>query len=152
MRAVAIPDALDRSEIVTELGGGRVEISGTDRWVAPLDGMIQSVLTADLRQRLGETAVLAPGDPTRPGGVRSVTVNVRQMSADAAGQVVLAVDYAFLAPNATPSGGPHHARFVLNAGSGKADAVVPIMSQALGRLADRIAISIDPRCAPEPAG
>lgn len=146
VRQVAIPDALDRSAIVTELGGGQVAVAGTDRWIAPLDGMIQSVLTADLRQRLGDAAVLAPGDPAPPSGVRSVRVNVQRFSADAAGRVTLAADYAFQAPNATPVGGPHHARFEVNAGSAKAAAVVPAMSRALGRLADSIATDLAPGC------
>ncbi len=149
VRDVAIPDALDRSAIVTELGGGQVNVSGTDRWVAPLDGMIQSVLTADLRQRLGETAVLAPGDPAPPGGVRSITVNVRRFAADGAGKVTLAADYALLAPNGTPSGVARHAQFVLDAGASRAETVVPVMSRALGHLADRIATAIAPGCTPE---
>ena len=149
VRRVAIPDALDRSEIVTELGSGQVAVSGADRWVAPLDGMIQSVLTADLRQRLGDAAVLAPGDPAPPGGARSVTVNVRRFVADGTGQVTLAADYALMASNAMRSGVARHAGIVIDAGSARAEAVVPVVSRALGRLADRIAAAVTPGCTPE---
>ncbi len=148
VRDVAIPDALDRSAIVTELGGGRIAVSGTDRWVAPLDGMIQSVLTADLRQRLGEAAVLAPGDPAPPGGVRSIRVNVRRFVADGAGRVTLAADYTLVPPNSTRAGAPQYAHIVLDAGAARAEAVVPAMSRALGRLADRIATTVAPGSTP----
>jgi hypothetical protein len=147
VRRVAMPPALDRSGIVSGQGGGRVVVSDQDRWVAPLDGQIRSVMTANLRQRLGDAAVLAPGDPVPPGGVEGIAITVQRLLSDASGRVTLAADFALEPPN-RPAGLAQHVRLVLDAGSARAEAVVPVMSAALGRLADRIAGTISPGCTP----
>src|SRR5215469_8734571 len=55
---VIIPAVLDRESLVEWEGTGELKISGTNRWAAPLDEMIQSVLAADLRHKLGARVFL----------------------------------------------------------------------------------------------
>ena len=93
---VILPPDLDRLSIVTRAGPDRLDVSGQDRWAAPLDGMVQRVLAADLAARLPQSQVLAPGDPAPSGGVRTVTVNVRRFDSDATGQVTLDAGWALL--------------------------------------------------------
>ena len=136
---VELPADLDRASLVTLGPGTAVSVSNDERWVAPLDQLVRTALTADLRARLGQGAVLAPNDPVPPRGERTVVLAVQRFSSDSAGQVVLTADWS-LARQHPPRPGPlHHVRIVAAAGSTQGGAVADAMSRALGRLADHIA-------------
>ncbi|HEY8289926.1 MAG TPA: ABC-type transport auxiliary lipoprotein family protein, partial [Acetobacteraceae bacterium] len=69
---VDIPPVLDRNEIVTGASPTALTVHRQDVWAAPLSGLIQRTLSADLAARLGEGRVLAVGDPTSPPGTRTL--------------------------------------------------------------------------------
>ncbi|AJC23413.2 PqiC family protein [Pandoraea pulmonicola] len=50
---VAVPEQVDRPQIVVTRGGGRVDILEESRWAAPLKTELTSTLSRDLTQRLG---------------------------------------------------------------------------------------------------
>ena len=50
---VAVPDQVDRPQIVVTRGGGRVDILEESRWAAPLKTELTSTISRDLTQRLG---------------------------------------------------------------------------------------------------
>jgi uncharacterized lipoprotein YmbA len=50
---VAVPEQVDRPQIVITRGGGRVDILEESRWAAPLRTELTSTLSRDLTQRLG---------------------------------------------------------------------------------------------------
>lgn len=136
---VTLPGSLDRLWLVTRGQGTNIEISDRDRWVAPLDELIQRALTADLRNRIGVPFVVAPGDPAPPGGVRVLALNIEQFSGDTAGQVVLEADWVFRASGRRIPGESHHAVIRVDAGSGRPEAITAAMSLAIAKLADQIA-------------
>ncbi|PPQ30151.1 PqiC family protein [Rhodopila globiformis] len=139
---VDLPGALDRQALVMRGPGTTVNVLSVDRWVAPLDGLMRHTLTDDLRQRLGDAQVLAPGDPTPPGGVRTLVVNVQEFSGDSQGEVRLVADWAIGRPDQRGGTRSHHVDVRVNAGSANPDAVTAAMSQAVGRLADDIAARV----------
>lgn len=50
---VAVPEQVDRPQIVITRGGGRVDILEASRWSAPLKTELTSTISRDLTQRLG---------------------------------------------------------------------------------------------------
>ncbi|VVE29880.1 PqiC family protein [Pandoraea anhela] len=50
---VAVPEQVDRPQIVVTRGGGRVDILEASRWSAPLKNELTSTISRDLTQRLG---------------------------------------------------------------------------------------------------
>ncbi|WP_281719287.1 PqiC family protein [Pandoraea apista] len=50
---VAVPEQVDRPQIVVTRGGGRVDILEESRWAAPLKNELTSAISRDLTQRLG---------------------------------------------------------------------------------------------------
>jgi uncharacterized protein len=135
---VNIPSTLDRLSMVTAGAGNQLNVSNQDRWASPLDQLLRRALTQDLRSRV-RGDVLAPGDPVAPNA-RVLRLNVLQFMANANGEVVLDVDYSV----------QQHEKWlwtrhetlrtpVLGAGG---EAVAAAMSDAVGKLADRIAASL----------
>jgi hypothetical protein len=139
---VDLPGILDRQWLVTRGPGTSIEVSDQHRWAAPLDELIRRALTADLRDRLGDSEVLAPGDPPPPGGARTLALNVQQFSGDSAGQVMLKADWIIGGPGPGRPAQAHHVDLRLDAGSANPDAVTAAMSQAVGKLADAIAAQV----------
>lgn len=135
---VALPGTLDRTALVTRGPGPAVNVSDKDRWAAPLDELVRRALTGDLRGRLGAAQVLAPGDPTPPGGVRRLVVTMQHFSADSSGRVVLEADWTLAAGNPPKAGPIHHVRIIEDAGSDKGEAVATAMSRALGAVSDNV--------------
>jgi uncharacterized lipoprotein YmbA len=50
---VAVPEQVDRPQIVVTRGGGRVDILEESRWAAPLKNELTSTISRELTQRLG---------------------------------------------------------------------------------------------------
>ena len=141
VRHVLLPGVLDREAVVRADGAESLEISSTDRWAAPLDGMIQRVVAQDLRQRLPGHQVLLPGDTPTAGGVKGLSLNIQRFAGDAAGKVSLQADWTVT--NVSGS--------VLLTRSNTADAqaaspampdVITAMSRALGAFVDPIAVTL----------
>lgn len=141
---VLLPDSLDRQSIVVMDGTDRVDISGQNRWAAPLDGMIQHVLAEDLRRRLPTGQVLMPGDVPPPGGTVGIDVNVLQFAGGAGGRVVLRADWTLINPQGKAAATRSEATTARTTSSATDD-LVAAMSQALGDLADRM-IAVLPDC------
>jgi len=80
LAAVHLPPALDRPQIVTQVGPGRLEVSEQDQWGAPLDEMMRRALAQDLLARLPDGAFVPPEAP-RPAGAHGLVVDVVQLQA-----------------------------------------------------------------------
>ena len=141
VRHVALPGVLDRQAVVRADNAESLDISTTDRWAAPLDGMIQRVVAQDLRQRLPGQQVLLPGDAPPAGGAKGLSLNIEHFAGDAVGKVSLQADWTVTSRSGS----------VLLTHSNTADAqaaspalgdVVTAMSQALGAFADPIAAAL----------
>lgn len=140
---VSIPAVLDRESIVEWAGSGELRISDTKRWAAPLDGMIQNVLAADLRQKL-PGLVLLPGDPIPPGNSRRIMVNIRHFAAHDSKRVVLLADWSLISGTPARPILTRYEAIELPIVSSQCSQVVSGMSEAIAVLSDRIARTLYP--------
>jgi uncharacterized lipoprotein YmbA len=136
--AVHVPPSLDRREMLRRTGANSVDISGEERWTAPLDEMIRRVLSRDLAERLPKDKVVLPDAPAPPHTAQ-IVVTIAQFGPDANGRVALEGSWSLLKGS---RGEPALRRDIaLETDSSAADAAAEAaaMSQLLGQLASRIA-------------
>jgi uncharacterized protein len=143
LAAVHLPPALDRPQIVTQIGPGRLEVSEQDQWGAPLDEMMRRALAQDLLARLPEGAFITPDAP-RPAGAQGLVVDVVQLQATPS--------RVFMQANWSLTGGASGA--VLKSRTVELSAPAPgrnaaaqadAISRLLGELSDRIAAALAAR-------
>jgi uncharacterized protein len=139
--SVRIPPVLDRQEIARPSAGNQLEINGEERWDAPLDQMIQQVLTQDLIARLPPGAIILPGAPA-PANLDSIAVNILQFQSDVTGSVVFEGSWSLVPPHATSPALIRNFTYTAAASSQSTGDEVSTMSTLLGRLADDIARSL----------
>ena len=138
---VHIPATLDRQQIVRETSANVLEISDRHRWSAPLDQMIESVLTLDLSTRLPAGDVLpprAPGPPT----TRKVVLTIDRFMQLPGSAVKLQGAWSLMSSddsNDHPTTCTQAFELSMNAGSASYADQVRAMSTLLSRLADSIA-------------
>ncbi len=137
---VLLPGILDRQNLVSSAGGGRLDISGQARWAAPLDQMIEGVLSEDLRRRLPPGRVLAAGDPQPAGGSARIAVNVLRFMPEADGSVTLRADWTLFDSSGRVVRTRPQAFTTPQAGN--PEDAVRAMSRLIGQLADVIVASL----------
>ena len=138
---VTIPAVLDRESMVEWENSGELKISGTNRWAAPLDSMIENVLAADLRHKL-PGRVFFPGDPVPPGEAQGIVVNVRHFAAQDAQQVILRADWTLMSGHPAAPILTRSETVTTPISSRRMSAIVTAMSEAVGILSNRIAATI----------
>lgn len=142
--AVHIPATLDRQQMVRQSSTTRLKISDQHRWAAPLDQMVQRVLTQDLVQRLPQATVVLPGQSAPTDAVR-VVVDILQFTTDAQGQVTF--DGGWSQISSTANGKPrvrnHRLQLKLSSETGDYADQAQAMSQVLGRLADAMTVTLN---------
>jgi len=136
--AVHIPPMLDRPEITRRSAGDQLEISGTQRWSAPLDEMVQEILTRDLLERLPSGKVILPSAPV-PSGTEAVVVNILQFQSDIGGSVVFEGSWSVVPQGAAAPALVRNFRYTASASPAGIGEEVGAMSTLLGQLADDIA-------------
>jgi uncharacterized lipoprotein YmbA len=85
---VSLPESLERPQLLRRTGPHTVEILEFERWIEPLDVLLQNALAADLGALMPETQVLGTAAP----GIlatRVVSVSVRSLETTTAGEVSL---------------------------------------------------------------
>lgn len=82
---VIIPATLDRPQIVRRVSANRLDIDETERWLAPLDNIVQRVLTQDLASRMASGMVIQPGAPLPASAIRRVVVDITTFEGDVSG-------------------------------------------------------------------
>jgi uncharacterized lipoprotein YmbA len=133
--AVAIPDLLDRPQIVLRVGQNRVEMLDDDRWAAPLPDLLRRTIAADLSRRLGASAIIDPGLPAGRSA-RRITVSILEFSVARDGQCVLAASWS------VSGGTTHRSRHTAAANRAEVTQMVATMSDLLAALADDIAATL----------
>jgi uncharacterized protein len=141
IRAVTLPEELDRPQIVTRTGANTVHIAEFDRWSAPLRDGVMAQIGANL-------AALLPGDRvetypwTRGTAVdREVVVDITQFDGELSGQCTLRARWKVRARNAAPSA--VYGQSSLSEASGPDYAsLVAAQSRLLGALSAEIANAI----------
>lgn len=143
LAAVHLPPALDRPQIVTQVGPNRLQVSEQDQWGAPLDEMMRRTLAQDLLARLPQGDFITPDAP-RPAGARGLVVDVVQLQATP--------DRVILQANWTLTGGvsgdvqlSNTVELSAPAPGRDAGAQADAISRLLGELSDRIATALAAR-------
>jgi uncharacterized protein len=134
--AVHIPPALDRPQVVTQLGANRLDVHDLDQWASPLGEMMRRTLAQDLLARLPQGEFVLPDAP-RPQGVRGLVVNVLEINAAPSGQVTLQASWTLMAPGTTQAVLVRNVQLTADASPGP-QGTAAAMSQLLGQLADQI--------------
>jgi uncharacterized lipoprotein YmbA len=136
--AVHVPPSLDRREMVRRTGTNTVDVSGEDRWTAPLGDMIRSVLSQDLATRLPKEKLVLPDAPAPPH-TSQLVVSIARFGSDGNGKVAL--DGSWSVTGETDGTPALRRDFSLTAESPAAgpDGQAAAMSRLLGELATRIA-------------
>lgn len=89
LAAVRLPPYLDRRELVTRDGPARLEVAGGDRWGAPLDALLSSVLAEDLRVAVPAREVFPEPWPAASAPEWVLSVEVLRFEGEADGSAVL---------------------------------------------------------------
>jgi uncharacterized lipoprotein YmbA len=135
--AVHIPAVLDRPQIVTRAGPGRLELDDQDQWGAPFGQVLRQALAKNLLARLPAGTFVLPEAP-RPADARGLVVNVLELQGDGRGAVRLQASWSLL----DPSGKVMLTRDVqlsAPAATTGAPAEAAAISRLTGELADQIA-------------
>lgn len=139
--AVHIPPSLDRQEMVREGADHKVEVSDQNRWSAPLDQMIQGVLTQDLSRRLPPGMVVLPQEPA-PGDVREIVLDILKF-AQTGNSVVFDGSWSLLRAGSDKAELNRHLSLNENAGSSGTYAdQAGAMSRIVGQISDQIAAAL----------
>jgi uncharacterized lipoprotein YmbA len=138
LTAVHVPPSLDRRQMVSRTGVNQVSISETNQWSAPIDIMMRNVLAQDLVARLPKDKVILPEAPA-PESSTSLVVSVSRFAADPTGTIDFSGSWSLLRNGETL----RERQFEFRRGQANdPDSTAAVMSELLGELADRIAISL----------
>lgn len=141
LRRTALPGYLDRPHIVRRSTAEQLELSGDERWGAPLDEMVGATLAEDLAQRLPSCVVYTDSGAISTVPDVRVEVQIFRFERMEDGQVALLAEVAV---HAAGKNAPTTQRFALRQGSatGRTSELVTSLSQLLGKLADGISSMI----------
>jgi uncharacterized protein len=144
---VAIPDMVDRSQMVVRTAPNRVDIADFHRWAEPLRIGIARVLAEDLALQLGKGFVVVPGQA--PGVTPDVRVTLDFQKLDAVLGHAVVVDALWAVRG--PKGEPRAGRSLLEEPVGAADhaAIAAAYSRALARVAKDIGGAMQNSTSPE---
>ena len=88
---VALPDYIDRPQIVTRQSAYRIELAAYDQWAAPLYDMLPRVLIENVAMRLPSDRVVSFPQVSEASFDYRVAVDVSRFDVDATGESTLAV-------------------------------------------------------------
>jgi uncharacterized protein len=154
LERVLVPDYLDTTEILARVGEHELHASSSGRWAERLSLGIMHALWADLAIRLPEDRVTFARAPVK--AARQILVNVDAFDVWPNGHCVLAANWTILDTDRTVVLAAGRGTFSVPAeGGGKPSdgAVVSAMAEALGRLAESIALAakaLPPRAGSSP--
>ncbi len=137
LRTVSIPDYLDTSDIVSRDGRNEIHVSTTGRWAERLSIGAAAALRAALTQRLPRVQIVR----TNPTGPR-LLIDIEAFDMQADGRCVL--NARWTVPTAAQQSGAATivTKAPVSGGAISDAAIVTAMTDAVGRLADRIADKI----------
>lgn len=139
--AVHLPGSLDRQEMVLSTSGNSVNISGVDRWSAPLGEMTRRVLSEDLAALLPQDMVIMPKTPA-PADVRQIVITLSHFGPQSDGKVGLNAEWSLVnGANGKPTL-RRDVHLTENPSGTNGQAVAYAMSQLVARLAGQIANAV----------
>lgn len=139
---VAVPDYLDRPDIVTRTAGHRLDLAEFDRWAERLDTNVARVLADGLAAQLPtHRVVLLANQPIETDF--TLRLHLDRFERQANGEVLLAASWIV---EEGASGAPlmiRSASIRETVGADSYDAIVAAMSRALDRLSLRIGAEVE---------
>jgi uncharacterized lipoprotein YmbA len=135
---VRIPPVLDRQQIVRESAPYRIEINDQNRWSAPVDQMIQQVLTRDLLRILPPGNVALPRAPTT-AETRRIVVDILRFAADPANTIQLEANWSVMSTAPDTPACTRSIKLSQPAASSSYTDIVQSMSAVLGQASVQIA-------------
>ena len=137
---------LDRSGIVLQQSGYRLNVNTIDLWAEPLADMVGRVLTQDLGQRLPNSQVFASDGAIATDPDLRVEADIQQFDAAPDGTVTLAATVAIERGHGHDAIATRTVHLTTNTAPGAA-ALSAAMSTLLGQLSDQVAAQIAARAA-----
>jgi uncharacterized protein len=137
---LSIPAELDRRELVRHIQPQQLEVSGEDRWAAPLDDLLVSALSSDLAERLPPGLVADPREPPGAAPRRLLYVQIVRLYADRDCSVELRANWTLQTPQQPSRQGSETVATHPTGTCPQSQAAG--MSAALGELSDRLAAVI----------
>lgn len=139
IRRAAIPETLDRPEMVSQSEDFRIHENDNRQWAEPLDTMIERVLAEDVRQRLPGKLIVTESSGVAVQGAYVVDVDVTQLGTDKHSNAFLETQIVIHYPNGKIISLPAtlHGMHVTSA-----EYMAKGLSILLGDLANKIAITL----------
>jgi uncharacterized lipoprotein YmbA len=134
---VMMPEYLERQQIVVR-DGGRLRMSGYDRWGEPLGRGVTSILTEQLSAATGSEILPFMW----PGGTAEdwrIPLEIIRFEAQAPGRVLLEARWVLMSPDGEETGSRHRASFESPVDTDDHEQIVRVSSQLLSELAVDIA-------------
>jgi hypothetical protein len=144
---VAVPEAVDRPQIVVREGENRVRLLEFDRWAEPLRAAVARLLADEIGRRLPDAQVATFGSPMDNSQAVRVLVEVRAFDSSPGAGVQIDAVWRVLAGNAQRSG---RSRLHERSAAPGVDSVVQAHSRALAALADELAAVVGKLTAKKP--
>ena len=144
---------LDRPEIVRDNSINRLQLNSGERWGEPVGDMIGRVLALDLSQRLPGSSVFTEAGTISVDPSATVELDVQRFDLDTGGLVVLLVQVAVEQGRSHDPAATRSLRLTTQPAGAGTPQLVAAMSDALGQLADQIAVllrSVRPADLPTP--
>ncbi|WP_428484821.1 PqiC family protein [Rhodopila sp.] len=136
-----VADYLNRDDIVLDNRGYQLHLARNAAWAEPLPGAIGSNLALDLSQRLPGSNVYAANGGISSTAEAVVAVNVSRFAEDDAGRAEITAMVSVHRPHGPiPNIRPLHVVTPLN--DRTMGALVALLSQLLGQVADEVAIDL----------
>ena len=136
VEAVAVPESVDRPQIVVREGENRVRMLESDRWAEPLRAAVGRLLADEIGRRLPDAQVATYGSPMENSQAVRVLVEVRAFDSRPGAGVQLDAVWRVLAGNAQRSG---RSRIQEPSAAPGIDSLVQAHGRALAALADQLA-------------
>jgi hypothetical protein len=143
----SLPPYLERSELITRTGDGRLEIHEKDLWSEPLSAGIARVMADNLRRLTGSTNIQPSGNFITRDYTSLVEIRIERFDPEPDGSLLLECTWK-LQPIGGGDAAPKAFRTIVpanapnNAGSAKMSARITAMNEALARLSRTIARSL----------
>jgi uncharacterized lipoprotein YmbA len=153
LRRPGLPGYLDRPQIVRQERAGELELSDFERWGAPLEDMVGSILAQNLAERLPKARVFTEASGISAVADTQIEIDIQRFELTAGGSVELVAQVALHWPRALGAERLDRFAFSRSPKDGSTLQLVVQMSGLLAELSDAIAGGIaESMASPNPAG
>lgn len=138
LRTIGLARYLERSQIVRSSEDFRLEVLGNEWWGEPLDAMLSRVLSQNLTQRLPGTTIFAESGAVSAVPDAMLGINIQRLDLARNGNVTLIAQVSVTRRDTT-------ARTItiqVTPGGAGTSSLVAAMSEAVGQLADQVAVMV----------